>query len=77
MRSGNNSILAGLVLLFLSAHFLLLAGVLIRIGATCWRRILRAKALSGLDSLSRPTSRSTSGTKDKEAAYEANRMQLL
>ncbi len=30
----NNSVLAGLVLLFLAAHFLLLAGILIRIVLT-------------------------------------------
>ncbi len=31
MQSGNNSMSAGLVLLFLLAHFFLLAGILIRI----------------------------------------------
>jgi len=74
MRSAaNNPILVGLVLLFVLGHFLLLVGILMRIGATCWRQIVRAKGLG----LRRSTSRSTSRTKDQEAAYEANRMQLL
>jgi hypothetical protein len=71
MRSTNNPILVGLVLLFVFGHFLLLVGILMRIGVTCWRQI--AKGLC----LRRSTSRSTSRTKDQEAAYEANRMQLL
>jgi len=74
MRSAaNNPILVGLVLLFVLGHFLLMVGILMRIGATCWRQIVRAKGLG----LRRSTSRSTSRTKDQEAAYEANRMQLL
>ena len=72
MRSAtSNPILVGLVLLFALGHFLLLVGILMRIGATWWRQM--AKGLC----LSRSTSRSTSQTKDQEAAYEANRMQLL
>jgi hypothetical protein len=39
MRWGNNAVLAALVLLFLAAHFLLLAGILIRIVLTQWRRM--------------------------------------
>lgn len=77
MRSGNSSMLAGLVLLFLLAHFLLLAGILIRIVATSWRQITRARAPAGLKILCRSSSRSTTRVKDQEAAYEANRMQLL
>ena len=34
MRSANNPILVGLVLLFLLGHFVLLVGILMRIGAT-------------------------------------------
>ena len=72
MRSAtSNPILVGLVLLLALGHFLLLVGILMRIGATCWRQTVRAKGLR------RSTSRSTSRTKDQEAAYEANRMQLL
>lgn len=74
MRSGNSSVLAGLVLLFLSAHFLLLAGILIRIVATQWRRMFRRQASDNLKKLSR---RSTSRPKGQETTYEANRMQLL
>ena len=74
MRSAtSNPILVGLVLLFALGHFLLLVGILMRIGATCWRQTVRAKGLC----LRRATFRSTSRTKDQEAAYEANRMQLL
>ena len=51
MRSVNDPILAGLVLLFLLAHFLLLVGILMRIGARCWRGIVRVTGLC----LSRPT----------------------
>ena len=60
MRSANNPILVGLVLLFLLGHFFLLVGILMRIGATTLGH-------------RRPTSR----PKRQEAAYEANRMQLL
>ena len=43
MRSAaNNPILVGLVLLFALGHFLLLVGILMRIGATCWRQTVRA-----------------------------------
>ena len=65
MRSANNSILAGLVLLFLLAHFLLLVGILMRIGARCWRWVLHV------------TCTTTSRQRDQEATYEANRVQLL
>ena len=65
MRSANNHpILVGLVLLFVLGHFFLLVGILMRIGATTL-------------GLWRSTSRSTSRPKDQEAAYEANRVQLL
>ena len=45
MRSANNPILVGLVLLFVLGHFFLLVGVLMRIGATCWRQTVRARGL--------------------------------
>ena len=63
MRSANNPILVGLVLLFLLGHFFLLVGILMRIGATTLG--------PGDQSLVQPHG------KDQEAAYEANRMQLL
>ena len=46
MRSAtSNPILVGLVLLFALGHFLLLVGILMRIGATCWRQTVRARGL--------------------------------
>jgi len=72
MRSGNSSTLVGLVLLFLLAHFLLLAGILIRIVAICWHRITRAKTPAGLESQNHSSFRSTSRRKEQEAAYEAD-----
>lgn len=77
MRSGSNSVLAGLVLVFLAAHFLLLAGIVIRIVVTQWPRMLRMKASAAPKILSRPRHRSTLRRKDQEAAYDANPMQLL
>jgi hypothetical protein len=41
MRLADISVLAGLVLFFLAAHFLLLVGILIRIVLTQWRRMLQ------------------------------------
>jgi cytoskeletal protein RodZ len=73
MRLGNNAVLAALVLLFLAAHFLLLAGILIRIVLTQWRR-MRTKTQK---TLRRSSTRSASRTNDEETTYEANRMQLL
>ena len=46
MLLANSSVLAVLVLFFLAAHFLLLAGVLIRIALTQWRLMLRARSQS-------------------------------
>ena len=48
MQLANSSVLAVLVLFFLAAHFLLLAGVLIRIARTQWRLMLRARSQSVL-----------------------------
>ena len=75
MRLANNSVLAGLVLLFLAAHFLLLTGILIRIVLTQWRR-MRIKPINR-KTLRRSSTRSASRTNDEETTYEANRMQLL
>ena len=76
MRLANNSVLAGLVLLFLAAHFLLLTGILIRIVLTQWRR-MRIKTPTNRKILRRSSNRSASRINDEETSYEANRMQLL
>jgi len=47
MRSANNPILVKLVLLFALGHFLLLVGILMRIGATCWRQTVTNKRPGG------------------------------
>jgi len=74
MQLANSSVLAGLVLFFLAAHFLLLAGILIRIVLTHWRLMLRARNQSIL----LPSSnRSVSKLRDEVTTDEANRMQLL
>jgi hypothetical protein len=46
MQLANSSVLALLVLFFLAAHFLLLAGVLIRIALTQWRLMLRQESVN-------------------------------
>jgi hypothetical protein len=77
MRLLDNSVLAGLVLLFLGAHFLLLMAILIRIVLTLWHRLLRPKKAANLKILRRSADRSVFKTSDEETTYEANRMQLL
>ena len=76
MRLANNSVLAGLVLLFLAAHFLLLAGILIRIVLT-QRNRMRIKTPTNRKTLHCSSTRSASRINDEETGYEANRMQLL
>lgn len=71
MQLANSSVLAGLVLFFLATHFLLLAGILIRIVLTQCRRILHAKNPVST------TPRSASRLRDEVTTDEANRMQLL
>ena len=77
MRLADNSVLAGLVLFFLAAHFLLLLGILIRIVVTQRRRMLRTKNAANLKILRRSHNRSAPRINDEEKPYEANRMQLL
>lgn len=74
MRLANDSVLAGLVLLFLFGHFILLVGVLIRLVALGWLQIApRSKPPVKLYSgITGPSVRSTASTKKKEVAYEAN-----
>jgi hypothetical protein len=74
MRLVDSSVLAGVVLLFLAAHFFLLAGILIRIVLTQRRRLLRTKNLADRKM---PSHRSVSRINDEETPYEANRMHLL
>jgi hypothetical protein len=76
MRLANNSALAGLVLSFLAAHFLLLAGILIRIVLTQLSR-MRIKTPTNRIALRSSSTRSASRINDEETTYEANRMQLL
>lgn len=73
MQLANSSVLAALVLFLLAAHFLLLAGVLIRIALTQWRRMLRARKQSNL----RASSGRSARLRDEGTTDEANRMQLL
>jgi hypothetical protein len=78
MRLADISVLAGLVLFFLAAHFLLLVGILIRIVLTQWRRMLRTMSATHLKkTLRRSHNRSASRINDEETPYEANRMHLL
>ena len=74
MRSGNDSTTAGLLVLsFLSAHFVLLAGILIRILATSWRESSKNFSPSQ-DPVHLPV---PSTIKHEEATHETSRMQLL
>ena len=76
MRLADNSVLAGLVLFFLAAHFLLLVGILIRI-VLLGRRMLRTRNAANRKILRRSSTRSADRINDEETTYEANRMQLL
>ena len=71
MRLANSSVLAGLVLFFLSAHFLLLAGILIRIVLTQGRLLLSGRKQST------PPASSNRSMRDEVTTDEAKRMQLL
>lgn len=73
MQLANSSVRAALVLFFLAAHFLLLAGILIRIALTQWRLMLRARNQSIL----RASSNRSARLRDEVKTDEANRMQLL
>jgi len=74
MRSGNDSILAGLVLLFLFGHFILLLGVLIRLVSLGWLQVApRSRPPANLNSgTTIPSILSTANTRKEEVAYEAN-----
>jgi hypothetical protein len=76
MRLANSPVLAGVVLLFLAAHFVLLAGILIRIVLTQRRRWL-SKNPADRKMLRRSSNRSVSRIDHEETPYEANRMHLL